>query len=454
MGESRAVVVGASMAGLMAARVLSDHYGSVTVIERDQLSEEPEPRKGVPQGRHAHGLLASGYRVFEHYFPGLSEELVSRGALQGDVSRDVIWYLHGSQKLRFDSGLVGLALTRALLESGIRGRVRALQNVSFREETDAEEPIYDPASGRVTGLRTKDRNSGVVEDLEADLVVDASGRGSQSPRWLEQWGYGRPEESILKINVTYVSRLMRRTSDDFPDAATLLVGGKPPEQKVFAAAIHAEGDRVLVTLGGLSGVEPPLDDEGWLEFAKRIPLPGFHRAVARWQPLTELVQHRFPSDQRRHYEKMARFPEGYLVIGDAICSFNPVYGQGMSVAALEARTLDEVLRAGRADVAPRFFKRASKTVDIAWMLATGEDLRYPEVEGPRPAASGVVNAYMSRVHRVACVDPVVCKRFFEVANLLKAPSSIFAPGIAFRVLRPRRNGGRVAGVPEGAAASG
>ena len=219
------------------------------------------------------------------------------------------------------------------------------------------------------------------------------------------------------------------------------MSGTPPRDTRYAAVLAAEGNRWVVTLVGTTGDYPPTDEKEWMEFAASLPVSAVHDLAAKARPLTAITSYRFPSYQRRLYEQMRRFPAGYLVIGDALCSFNPIYGQGMSVAALEAQALDESLGAGLDGLASRFHRRAKKVIDIPWLIATGEDLRFPQVEGDRPPGFRLVNRYLERVHAVASDDPVVCRKFFDVLNLFAPPVSLMSPRIAWRVLaRPAPQG--------------
>jgi 2-polyprenyl-6-methoxyphenol hydroxylase-like FAD-dependent oxidoreductase len=442
-GHSSAVVIGASVGGLLAARALSGHFDRVTLVERDVLPHGADVRKGVPQSAHAHGLLASGYAVMDGYFPGMMDELEAAGAPRGDVVGDFLWFQYGRWKLRHQSGLRGITVSRPCLEAAIRRRVIALPNVTMLEGTDAIKPVFDAAAGRVTGLVVRSRNSRVDDRLDAGLVVDATGRGSQSPKWLAEWGFGQPETMAVKIDVGYATRIFERRAGDFFNASGAIVSATPPRETRHAAVLAAEGNRWVVTLVGSVGDYPPTDEKDWTRFAASLPSPVVHDLVASARPLTDVVAYRFPANHRRLYEHMQRFPQGYLAIGDAICSFNPIYGQGMSVAATEARALDEMLASGLDGLPRRFYPRARKIVDIPWMIATGEDLRYPQVEGKRAAGSGLVNRYLERVHAVASDDATVCRRFFDVLNLLAPPTALMSPAMMWRVLartKPRGPG--------------
>jgi 2-polyprenyl-6-methoxyphenol hydroxylase-like FAD-dependent oxidoreductase len=440
--NSSAIVLGASIGGLLVARALSTHFKHVTIVERDVLPEHAAVRKGVPQSAHAHGLLASGYRVMDDYFPGMMDELEALGAPRGDVVGDFLWFQYGRWKLRHQSGLRGITVSRPCLEAAVRRRVRALPNVSFLEGADGVKPKFDAAAGRVTGLFIRHRDGNTEEVLDADLVVDASGRGSQSLRWLAEWRFGQPETISVKVDVGYATRIFERRPGDFFNSMGAIVSGTPPAETRYAAVLAAEGGRWVITLVGALGDYPPTDEEAWTRFAASLPVPVVHELVTSARPLTEIVSYRFPANQRRLYERMKRFPGGYLVTGDAVCSFNPIYGQGMSVAATEAKALDESLATGVAGLAKRFYARARKIIDIPWLIATGEDFRFPQVEGKRPPGLWLVNRYLERVHGAASDDAAVCRKFFDVLNLLAAPGSLMSPGVAWRVLARRSPRGR------------
>jgi len=433
-GRKQAIVLGGSMAGLGAARALVKHFERVTLVERDALAADTAHRKGVPQGQHAHGLLPAGYRILSSYFPGMMEELVADGALPGDLTGDFLWFQYGAWKLRADSGLKAINVSRPHLERKVRERVLALPRLTLLAGHDGEEPVFDPATRRVTGLRVRERASGALASLDADLVVDALGRGSPSPGWLAQWGYGAVAETEVQVEVGYATAVFERRAGDLYGSTGGIIAGTTPQSTRLAAILGAEGNRWVITLAGCLRDYPPTDIAGWKAFAATLPTPELADMVRDRDPLGPIASYRFAANRQRHYEKLAAFPAGYLVTGDAVCSFNPVYGQGMSVALAEARALDDCLAAGDAGLAQRFFREVARIVAGPWAIATGEDYRYPQVEGRRPPGYGVVSRYMERAHRVATRDPVVLRRFFEVASLLAPPPSMMAPAIAWRVL--------------------
>ena len=429
-----AIVIGSSMGGLLAARALSTRFEHVTVLERDRLPETPQPRKGVPQGQHAHAILAAGLNSLETLFPGISNELIAAGAQAGDAAAGIRWFQFGGYKVRSQSGITGICMSRPLIESTVYAAVRNLPNVSFVETCSVIGLNTNQDKSRVTGVQLSLDDYEIFENLEADLVVDASGRGSQAPKWLEDLGYAKPDQSIIKINVGYTTRTYRRNSSDLDGDVAAILAPKAPEQKRAGVMLAMEGNRWMLTIAGTLGDHAPSDETGFLEAVKNLPAPDIYNVIKNAEPLSEIVTFKYPHNQRRHYEKLERFPEGLLVFGDALCSFNPIYGQGMTVAALEALALHDETQVDLQGLAKRFFARAATIIETPWTIAVGEDLRYPEVDAPRSPAVKFINWYIGKVHIASRTDTVVCNAFHKVSNLLEAPPSLFAPSIVARVI--------------------
>ena len=430
-----AVVVGASMGGLLAARALSEVYDRVTVVERDVVETGPVPRRGVPQGRHPHGLLSRGREILEDFFPGLTEELVGLGAQTTDLQSGFRWYNSGRLLRQEPSGLVGIGVSRLLLESRVRARVRALSNVSLLDGCDATGLAATADHRRVTGLRVIRRAGDSAEEIvPADLVVDASGRGSRAPQWLEALGYEPPAVDSIHVGMAYATRSYRRDPDG-PAGASVSGTAANPRGGIM---IPQEGDRWIVAVGGILGDAAPLDHDGWTAFAATLPVPAIHEVVRDAEPLSDAVRFRYPVSTRRRYERLARLPEGWLPFGDSISSFNPVYGQGMTVAAMEAVALRAALADRGGQVARRFLRAASRLVDAPWEISVGADLRFPEVEGRRTAKVRMVNGYLERLHVAAEHDAAVGRAFLRVVNMVDPPERLMAPSVMARVLRGRR----------------
>jgi 2-polyprenyl-6-methoxyphenol hydroxylase-like FAD-dependent oxidoreductase len=426
----QAVVIGASMGGLLAARALADCFAEVTVLERDALPEAHEPRKGVPQGRHAHGLLARGREVLEQLFPGLGEEMVAQGAIHGDIVDKVLWFNHGAYLHNAPSGLLGLLISRPMLEDGVRRRLLQLPNIRLREQCDVLEPTFDCAAGRVTGVRA--RSAAGTQTMRADLVVDAGGRGSRSPAWLAAQGYAKPREERIAVDIGYMTRLYRRRPGHLAGKQAAIIAACRPDWRC-GAILAQEGERWIVSLGGYLGDHPPADEAGFLAFARSLQKPEIFEVVRDAEPLSPFTPYRFGANLRRHYQELTRFPQGFLVCGDALCSFNPIYGQGMTVACLEALALRECLAAGAHGIARRFFRAASRLIDIPWQIAVGGDLQHPAVQGKRTPRLRFINWYLAKFFQVGQCDAVLATRFIEVANLIRQPAALLDPRIALRV---------------------
>lgn len=266
----------------------------------------------MPQGQHLHVLLAKGEQILSRLFPSLRQELIQAGAVYIDHQRDMLWHQGWNYICRAESGIGMLLMSRPLLEATVRHRVLALGNVSFQDGCDVQHLVASGDKKRVTGVRIRRGSAGNEEGLTADLIVDATGRGSRSPQWLESFGYGRPPESVVKIDVGYATRIYRRDTSLFPDAVALMITAAPPSGLRGGAMGVLEGNRWIVTLGGWLGDHPPDDDQGFLEYARSLPAPDLYQIISRAEPLGDIAIHKLPSNLRRHYERMKHFPEGYL----------------------------------------------------------------------------------------------------------------------------------------------
>jgi 2-polyprenyl-6-methoxyphenol hydroxylase-like FAD-dependent oxidoreductase len=436
-----AVVIGGSIAGLLAARVLSDYFDRVAVVERDAIPRMPQPRKGVPHGHHVHTIFGGGVNVIERLFPGLFEELVAEGAIVCDTAKDLCWYHQGVWKLRTPSDLTSYWQTRPFLEAHIRRRTQADRDIHFLEACEVMKLLSNPERTRIVGVEVQHRGQGGrTEQLPADLVVDAAGRGSRTPHWLQSLGHDRPEESTVEVHIGYASRLYERPEQGRRDWQILAVYGTPPNHTRTGYLFPVEGGRWLATAVGFFQDYPPDDEAGFLEFARAMEMPDFYEAIKDAKPLTPIVTFRFPAHRWRHYERLARPPGGLLVLGDAFCSFNPVYGQGMSTCALQVDLLDRMLRqcgTGAkvpADFAKQFFQRVAKIVANPWLLATTSDFLYPQTGGRRPFGTKLLRWYITRVFELCAWDKSVLLCFYRVLNFLDEPTVLFRPSMIFHVL--------------------
>jgi 2-polyprenyl-6-methoxyphenol hydroxylase-like FAD-dependent oxidoreductase len=439
MKNKHAIVIGASMAGLVTARVLSDYFEQVTVLERDELPATPTPRKSVPQGQHLHALLAKGRYLLNHYFPGLTDELVAQGALEGDPTEKTNWFVDGGYRHKTKLGHTAILLTRPLVETTLRGRVLGLPNLSLVTNVDVKELLASADKAQVLGVKLEQRQAEgkpVASELYADLVVDCAGRGSAAVKWLAALGYAKPAEETIKVDLAYATRTYRRRPEQGDEA--YFISPTPPHEFCGAGAFPVDGNRWVVTLAGYFGQHPPADENGFNEFARNLPAPDIYNLIKDSEPLTEIVTFKYPFSLRRRYEALQRHPEGYLVLGDAVCSFNPIYGQGMTSASLQADALNTLLAQAGGNLQGlwrRFYPAASKAVDGPWQLAAGADFAYPQAQGNKPAGTDFINRYIARLQRATHHDPVVHAAFIACTNLLMPTASLFAPDILFRVWR-------------------
>ena len=431
----RAVVLGASMAGLLAARVLADRYGQVTVIERDELGPAAAHRRGVPHGRHIHVLAARGQQILEELFPGITSELIGQGAPAGRLLTDARLYFSGARLQQADAGLAMLCASRPLLEAQLRARVQSLANVRLHDRCDVVGLASTRDGRRIIGARILRRADGSAEEvLDADVVVDATGRGSRTPMWLEGFGYQRPKRDQIRIDLGYTTRTFRLPAETLDGNLAVLVAPTPEHPR--AGALQAlEGRRWMLTLAGILGDHPPTDAAGFLAFARSLRFPDIYDAIRDAEPLDDPVSFHFPASVRQRYERLAQVPASLLVVGDALCSFNPIYGQGMSVAAIEAETLRRLLERDGEPTPHCWFRDVARVVDVPWDMAAGGDLVFPGVPGRRTRKVRLLNAYLARLQTAAEHDAALASAFIRVAGLVDPPASLMRATVLLRVLR-------------------
>ncbi|CAL9280146.1 FAD-dependent oxidoreductase [Streptomyces sp. SudanB25_2051] len=445
-GTRHAVVVGGSIAGLLAARVLADHAERVTVIERDRFPEEAEQRAGVPQGRHLHVLLESGRQALDQLLPGAVDEMLAAGAPRVGMPEDVVQWQAGTWFRRMDAMVDIITASRPLVEQVIRRRVLADPRVTAVEATEAVGLAGDAA--RVRGVLVRERGAGRGGEprvIGADLVVDASGRGSRASQWLAELGAEPPYEETIDTGLAYATRVYRhdRHADDTDAAGYFVVPN--PGQPYSGVALPMEDGRFLVTLSGLRGQEPPGEPEAFEEFAARLPHPVLRDWMAKAEAVSPVYGFRATANVRRRYDRPGRRPAGFLVAGDALCTFNPIYGQGMAVAALTAVALRDALADRRRTPTTARVQRALLAASRqAWDISAGADKKMPGAVGST-AHPGLVDRpvgwYLARVQQRVGGDAEVGAVFRAVQSLTKPLTALFAPRVARAVLfRPAPEG--------------
>jgi 2-polyprenyl-6-methoxyphenol hydroxylase-like FAD-dependent oxidoreductase len=401
-----AIVVGGGMAGLMAAQVLSQHFAQVTIIDRDQLVESPEVRNGVPQARHPHTLMLRGQQILEQHFPGLTAELIGLGALPIDASREVEFYVAGDwHRPKRHADTLAIAMSRPLLETTVYRRILANPRITIKPAHEVVSLSTDAQRRRVTGVVVHDRSGAPANQtrLTADVTVDASGRQSLAPQWLQKLGYTPADELTVNTFVGYATRIYQKPADFAEDWKALYIRPTVKTGTRGGMIIPLEGDRWFVTLLGTSQDYPPTDEAGFIEFARSLPTPKLFDAIRHAEPLTKPIGYRRTDSRLRRYDQLPRYLEGLLVMGDATCVLNPVHAQGITAAAIGSQALSESLQAHfnhhlAGDVnglAAAFQQQQYHSLAGLWEAIAREDRRWPAAVVRHITATAPVTARQS-----------------------------------------------------------
>ena len=441
MSKERAIVIGGSIAGMATARILSQYCERVTVIDRDTYPTGPQERSGVPQSRHVHALLARGRQELERLFPGFDRTMVERGAHEVDFGLDFATLRPSGWAPRQSDGLRLLFASRNLLESVVRDLCRQHTNIEFLERstvtgltTKREDHL------RVTGVQVTAQDPGVPPTLDADLVVDASGRNSKSPEWLQELGLSLPEESVFNSHTGYSSRWFA-----LPDTARwprewwwkgIWIDIAMPEHPTAGVLFPVENNRCIVTLAGVGKNYPPNEEAAFMSAVANLRSPILAEVLHLAEPLSPVYSYRNMANRLRHYDRWNQQLDGFVALGDSTCAFNPVYGQGMTTGTLSALVLGECVRKQgilASGLSHAFFREQARMQQDPWMLATGADFRFPATEGKRTKGAGIIDPYMLTLMTLSDGDAVLKRRVGEVINMLRPPSALFAPAIIGRV---------------------
>jgi 2-polyprenyl-6-methoxyphenol hydroxylase-like FAD-dependent oxidoreductase len=430
----RSIVIGGGMAGLLAGRVLANHFEQVTIVERDVFPDAPQPRHGLPQSRHLHVLLMRGQLILEALFPGLRDQLLQAGAIALNPSGDVALYGAFGWLPRYESNLMQISMSRDLLDWMIRQRLKEFPNVQFLTES------------KVTGLIPTEDGKGIAgiaiqnQTHLADWIVDASGQTSQTPQWLQTLGFEPPKEAFVNAFIGYSSRIYRLNPDFQANWKGIFIACTPQGETRGGALFPIEGDRWSIGLSGAERDYPPTDEAGFLAFAKSLVSSEIYDAIKDAEPLTPIYAFRGTENRLRRYEKMSRHPENFVVLGHAACAFNPIYGQGMTVAALSAQTLDLWFERQRSQslkgLARKVQRAVAKVQDQPWFFAINQDYQYRTAEGLKSSGlSRMLDLYFDHLGPLMTQKAEIYQAFLEVTHMLKPGSSLLHPKIAFQVLR-------------------
>jgi pimeloyl-ACP methyl ester carboxylesterase/flavin-dependent dehydrogenase len=438
LSRDEAVVIGGSMAGMLAARALADHFDHVTVVDRDRFPQDPEFRPGVPQSRHLHVLLARGLDIAERLFPGIAGELIDAGATPLEWPTDAVLLSPRGWSKRFAPGIQFVSCRRELLEWTVRRSVAERANVRLLEGQQVTGLVSGGDRRTVRGVRLRAHRPGddggeAMDELHAGLVVDASGRHSKGPEWLASLGYEPPREERVSAFLGYASRDYAIPPGFQGDWKAIMLQAKPPKTVRTGYLFQVAPDRWRLSVMGAGHDYPPTDQDGFLDFVRGLRSQIIYETIDSAEPLTPVFGYRETENQRRFYERLSRFPDGFLVTGDAVAAFNPIYGQGMTAAAQSALVLDQLLREGLAhpvNLGYRFQRAAARANAGAWLIATGEDLRYPATEGgKRDLSARLTHRYLNRVFRAATDGRGAHFAFVNVVQLVDPPIALLKPAV-------------------------
>lgn len=441
---SHAIVIGGSIAGLASAQALSRYFETVTILERDRFSEETEFRKGIPQNRQPHALLKRGLLGLEDLFPNFTQKWVDAGAVPIDFGHEVEWWAYGGWRPQYSPGLLSYGSSRPLLEGVIRKEVMANPRVRIVEAEEVIGLVPSTDGSQVNGVRVRSRDRRSEEEIiPADLVVDASGRESHTQDWLEELGYPCPDRTVVNAFPGYSSRIYERPATMTSNA--VYIQPTPPVQTRGAIILPLEGNRIHIALVGMSKDYPPTDEQGFLEFLQNLPDKRIYEIIKSAKPLSPIIGYRRAENVWYHYEKLSVWPDNFVALGDSVLAFNPVYGQGMTVAVMSALHLDKVLKAHLAKqpnlkgFAQTFQKGLGEVQAFAWQLATGEDRRWgqtaEEGAGKLSTSDKMRLGFLQKVMVASTKDPVITEALYRVMNMVASPATFFRPDMLVRVLR-------------------
>lgn len=435
--RERAIVIGGSIAGLLSARVLTDYFDEVIIVERDKLPATPQARRGVPQSVQPHVLFTKGYRILAELFPGIEERLQTNGAITIDWAREFKYFLEGKWTFssEYSSDIVSVTCTRYLLEWTIRQELSKLPRISFLEESKVTGLIYDNTKEQIKGVDLFRSD----KPLYANLIVDASGRSSHAPQWLKEIGVTPAPETVVNPFLGYATRRYQIPDNCNPDWKVLLISQTPPKNTRLGYLAQIENGEFIATLGGYGKDFPPLDEKGFLEFAQSLAQPDFYRSIANATPKSPIYAHRSTANRLRNYDRI-KLPSGFVAVGDAVCALCPVYGQGMTVSALGAKTLQAWLdkSSNKKLDNNRFQKQLAQNNSFHWTLATSQDSRFLSTVGGKQSQDGILaklmSGYMNKLMHKSVSEPKLHLRFLEVSHLLRSPLALYHPAVVWKVL--------------------
>ena len=430
-----AIIVGASLAGLMAAKAISPYYSEVIILDKDKLEDKPIAHKGVSQGHHAHSILKAGEEALEELFPGVREELLNTGAHYVDFGNEIGWKHHGKWKASLSKPYYVLMQSRVFLEWSIRKRLLQSEGITLYQEAKVADVVFNELN-EVSEVCIQSID-GKAETFDCDLLIDASGAANNIFKWFKKTDCELPEISKVNINLAYSSRNYKCPERFSPQYKAFLIYFGNSQPTHTGVMFSTEKKEVTVSLGGYQN-NPPKDDDSFLSYAQQLDSPEIYSVIKDLEPAGSIKHYKFPEQNRKHFEKLKNAPNNLIFIGDALCRFDPVYGQGITVAALEAIALKQLLSSKKkhSNLAHSFHKKASKIVSVPWFLTSVEGFRLEHTTGKKPLPIGMklIHWYLGNLFDVTSKSQKAYKTFLDVIHLKKKPTILFSPSIVFKVL--------------------
>ncbi|MFG6116107.1 FAD-dependent oxidoreductase [Halobacillus sp. MO56] len=437
--REKAVVIGGGISGKLAARVLADSFQEVIILERDSEAHGPLPRKGAPQGEHIHALLFAGANGLEELFPGITERFNRSGAVKINATQDVAWFHHGVWKLRFNGDYTTILQTRPHLEWHIEQYVKSIPNISIKYSQRVRDFFYNEEENQITGVEIADGDT--IKTIHADLVVDASGVSSISSRWLTKREVHIPVEKV-KIDLSYFTKTLELPDNPDRDWSIKLVYPTPPLEKIGGGISRVEGNRYLVTFMGyhneINEKEVLKSDDSFIEIARKLPKLDLYHELKDATALSKTATFRVPNITWRRIDKVKQLPTGLLMIGDTVCRIDPFFGQGMSIAVLEALALKKLLTSDNRstqNIIDRFHQEAGKIISPIWNMVITEDFRYPDTIGKKPVGLAIQQWYAKNIFLLSSENKDVYQSFIRVMHLLGPTSTLMRPGVVKSMLK-------------------
>ncbi|PEX57565.1 FAD-dependent oxidoreductase [Bacillus cereus] len=437
---NKAIVIGGSMAGKFAAKALSTSFKEVIIIEAGERWDGKSLRKRVPQSNHPHVLLKGGENAIEELFPNITNELIEAGSIINNFTRDLKWHQFGLWKQPFIGEVHMIQQSRPLLEWHIQKRIHQISNHTIKYETLVKGLLVDAKLNKVCGVKVKYLETNTQEEVHADLVVDASGFGSKSIEWLREYEIKVQEEKV-RIDLFYATKMFKLKENEELDCCNMLMSPSFPDNPYGVLIQTIEDNRYFVTFSGYANEKAPQTDDEFYDFAENLSISNVTDFLNKAEGITDIKTYKIPYQVRRRFDLVNNVPEGLLVIGDAQCRFDPVFGQGVSVAAMEAHQLQLLLQDRKQldkTFTQQFYKKAATIIETPWDMTTTEISRHPQLKRELTTKQKFQLWYTKQIYRLSASNSDVYIRLVRVMNLIRSPFHLFHPKVLLSVLLNRK----------------